>query len=73
MRYVVDGGARILYSKYLEGKLPIYTSEDIINWGDGVLMQQFLVIDKGESKYQMLNKWNDEEEPVKYFLIGLEK
>ena len=51
MKYVVDGGARILYSKYLEGKLPIYTSEDIINWGDGVLMQQFLVIDKGESKY----------------------
>lgn len=37
IRYIIDGGAKILYNIYLESKVPLYTAEDIVNWNDGVV------------------------------------
>jgi hypothetical protein len=59
-----DKGSEILYDKYLVNKWPYYASEDIMHWNDNILLENFFKIDKGESKFSLLNKWIPEDEPV---------
>ena len=37
VKYIIDYGAKKLYNIYLNNKIPNYTTEDVINWNDGIL------------------------------------
>ncbi|CAD8144648.1 unnamed protein product [Paramecium octaurelia] len=61
--YLIIKCGQNLYEHYLCEKEPGYNCEVIANWQCGVVQQEFLPFDHGESKYAILNKWIDEDEP----------
>jgi len=38
IKSIIDNGAKILYNKYLNNKAPLYMSEDILSWNNGVML-----------------------------------
>ena len=61
---VYNKGAADLYEKYLVNNWPYYQAEDIIFWNDGVISNDYINIDQGESHYSIRNKWQPDDEPV---------
>lgn len=66
--YIIDTilqkGAEVLYDKYLVSQQPYYLSEDIIHWHDAFMQQEYVKVDKGESRFNLQNRWIPENEPV---------
>lgn len=76
---LLDNGAKKLYGKYLNQKVPDHNGQYIVDINRGVLQLELITKDEGENQFTYINKWNEEDEPVifahyipvLFFLISL--
>ena len=61
---ILDRGAEKLYKDYLITKLPEFLSKESINIKRNLIEVNFLKAEKGENKFNYLNSWIEDEEPV---------
>lgn len=62
---ILERGAKKLYYKYLNENLPNHNGQYIIDINRGVLQIEMIKKEEGENQFTYINKWNEEEEPVK--------
>ena len=65
---LLDNGAKKLYGKYLNQKIPDHNGQYIVDINRGVLQLELINKDEGENQFTYINKWNEEEEPVIFVL-----
>lgn len=68
---LLDNGAKKLYGKYLNQKIPGHNGQYIVDINRGVLQLELITKDEGENQFTYINKWNEEEEPVIFILLSL--
>jgi len=69
---VIDKGSRILYGKYLRGRMPEHYGEFFGTAMEELTQQEVAAYDPGESVDSYVINWGEEDEPVSFSLDNLE-
>ena len=64
---IIDRGGRMLYAKYLKGRLPEYLGDFFGHAMEELTLQEVAAYDPGESVDSYVINWGEEDEPVRIF------